>query len=232
MNIDPKSRRREDRRRLVLRLAAAGALGAGGLTGVISRALAKGDLPPGVHQLTGTATVNGRPAQVGTAVSPRDKVATGAGSTAILVMKDDAFLVRQNTALEFGESRGALSRVLLQTGQVLAVFGKKPVEIQAKNATVGIRGTGAYIEVEPAEIYLCLCYGEADVAAPGMATQRLKTTHHEQPLLLVESGGGVTARPGGFRNHTDDELTLLESLVGREPPFAGNPDAKPYFVPG
>jgi hypothetical protein len=208
------------RRNFLARLAAAGALGAGGWPGAISRALAKGDLPPGIQKLEGTATVNGRPAQVGTLVTARDQVATGAGSTAIVVIGDDAFLIRENTRLEFGESRGVLSRVLIQTGQVLSVFGKKPVQIKAANASIGIRGTGAYVEVDPSSVYFCLCYGEADVEGPGMATRRVKTSHHEEPLLITEAGGIMAAGSGPVRNHTDDELTLLESLVGRQPPFA------------
>lgn len=220
-----------DRRRFVARLAAAGALGAGGLTGFIGRALAKGDLPaiPGVNQLKGTATVNGRPAQVGTPVGPADRFATGPGSMAVVVIKEDAFLVRESTTLEFGDSGGALSRILIRTGKVLSVFARKPVTIQAASATIGIRGTGAYLEVDPAQVYFCLCYGEAGIDGPGMAaTKVVKTTHHEQPLVLSDSGGIMAAKPGPFMNHTDDELILLESLVGREPPFVGQYPAKRY----
>lgn len=212
-------------------LAAAGALGAGGISGFIGRALAKGDLPAiaGVNQLKGNATVNGRPAQLGTPVTARDRVSTGAGSMAVVVIKDDAFLFRENTALEFGESRGVLSRILVQSGQVLSVFGKKSLEIKAANATIGIRGTGAYIEVEPGKVYFCLCYGEADIDGPGMsAPTRIRTTHHEEPLVITDRGGAMKAAPGPFQNHSDDELTLLESLVGREPPFTGTYPLKKY----
>lgn len=212
------------RREALLKLAATGALGAGGISGFIGRALAKGDLPaiPGVNQLQGSATVNGVPARVGTVVAASDKVSTGPGSTAVLVIKDDAFLLRANTTLEFGESRGVLSRIVIQAGGVLTVFGKKPVEIKAANATVGIRGTGAYFEVEPGKVYFCLCYGEAQVDGPGMGEpRRIKTRHHEQPLVITDEGGVMKAVTGGVVNHTDAELTLLESLVGREPPFAG-----------
>ena len=52
-----------------------------------------------------------------------------------------------------------------------------------------------------------------------MAAQVVKTTHHESPLQLTESGGAMQSRPGGFKNHTDAELVMLEALVGREPPF-------------
>ena len=228
--VEPARKTRE-RRRFIARLAAAGALGTGGLSGFMSRALAKGDLPaiPGVNRLTGTATVNGRTATVGTPVTARDKLTTGPASTAVVVIKDDAFLVRENTTLEFAESGGLLSRILIRTGRVLSVFGKKPVVIKAANATIGIRGTGAYIEVDPDKVYFCLCYGEADIDGPGMAaTKHVKTTHHEQPLVLDERGGIMAALPGPFQNHSDDELILLESLVGREPPFAGTYPLKKY----
>jgi hypothetical protein len=212
-----------DRRRKLLRyLAASGALGAGGVSGWISRALASGDLPatPGVNRLEGTATVNGKPARVGTPVEMGDRVATGPGSQAVIVLKGDAFLLRSQTVIEVQGRDGVLSSLLIGTGKVLSVFAKKPVAVKAANATIGIRGTGAYIEVEPKSVYFCLCYGEADVAGPGMAGVRnVKTEHHEQPLMLRDDAGAMRVEPGPFLNHTDDELILLESLVGRQPPF-------------
>jgi hypothetical protein len=225
LNFDHDDRHSRDRRRFVARLAASGALGAGGLSGFIGRALAKGDLPaiPGINQLKGTATVNGRPAVVGTPVGPRDRISTGPGSQAVVVVKDDAFLVRENTTLEFAESGGVLSRILIESGRVLSVLGRKPLVIKAKTATIGIRGTGAYLEVDPDKVYFCLCYGEADLDGPGMATKRVKTTHHESPLVIREGGGIMAAVPGPVQNHTDDELTMLEALVGREPPFGTSP---------
>jgi hypothetical protein len=63
-----------------------------------------------------------------------------------------------------------------------------------------------------------------------MSAKLVKTTHHEQPLLLREDAGILRAEPGPFRNHSDAELILLESLVGREPPFKkdGQYPAKQY----
>jgi hypothetical protein len=37
--------------------------------------------------------------------------------------------------------------------------------------------------------------------------------------LLLSTGATMNASPGGFRNHKDDELIMLEVLCGREPPF-------------
>jgi hypothetical protein len=209
------------RREWLVRMAASGALGGAGLLGVAARALAAGDLngKQGVVRLEGTASVAGRPARVGTSVALGDRIATGPGSQAVIVLGQDAFLMRSSTVIETTVHDGLLANLLVSTGKVLSVFSKKPLSIKAANATIGIRGTGCYIEVDPASVYFCLCYGEATVDGPQMAGKLVKTTHHESPLLLTESGGAMRAEPGGFKNHTDAELILLESLVGREPPF-------------
>src|SRR5258706_11791688 len=153
-------------RRQWLRFAAS--LGVGGVSAYLAEALAAGDLPPGLHKVEGSATVNGKAAPSGTPVSLGDKVTTGAGSQAVVVLKGDAFLMRANTVIEVRGSNSLLSDMIVSTGKVLAVFSKKPVSIKAATATIGIRGTGAYIEVEPKEVYLCLCYGEAVVQGPNM----------------------------------------------------------------
>jgi hypothetical protein len=208
-------------RRRILMLAASGAFGAGGLSGYLSRALASGDLPKTsqVHRLEGTATVNGRPAKAGTPVKTGDRIATGASSRAVVVLGQDAFLLREKTIIEARGRGDTLSELLISGGKVLSVFSKKPVSIKASTATIGIRGTGAYLEVAEKSVYFCLCYGEAVLQGPGMADKVVKTTHHEQPMIIHADGPAMTADPAKFANHSDDELILLESLVGREPPF-------------
>jgi hypothetical protein len=208
------------RRRALLRLAAAG--GAAGASGWLASAFAKGDIPPGqgVVRLDGTGSVGGRVAAVGMPVALGERVATGPASQMVVVIGADAFLLRAESAIEPRGEHGALSGLRVATGKVLSVFAHKPVAIRALNASIGIRGTGCYIEVEAADVYFCLCYGEALVEGPGMENAKLvKTRHHEQPLILREDGGVMATAPGPFRNHTDAELILLESLVGREPPF-------------
>ena len=208
------------RRRMLRMMIASGALGAAGVSGLISRALAKGDLPPGINRLEGSAEVNGKPAAIGTPVRMGDRVATGPSSQAVIVVGSDAFLMRSQTIIEVKGRDGVLSEMLITTGKLLSVFSKKPVAIKAASASIGIRGTGCYIEVDPMSVYFCLCYGEAQVDGPGMASSKLvKTTHHEQPLLLRDEGGIMRVEPGPFQNHSDAELIMLEALVGREPPF-------------
>jgi hypothetical protein len=216
-------------RRDWIRMVAAGGAGAAALR--IADALAKGDIPPGINQLDGTATINGRAAHVGAPVSVGDRIATGRGSQAVIVIGADAFLVRAKSAMETKGGAGVLKELLIESGQVLSVFAKKPVAIKAANASIGIRGTGAYIEVNPDSVYFCLCYGEALVEGPGMDSAKLvKTTHHEEPLVLRDDGGIMRVEPGPFLNHSDAELVMLEALVGREPPFmkGGTYPAKQY----
>jgi hypothetical protein len=217
--MNPEQRRRREWMR---RVAASGAWGVAGVSGWIANALAKGDLGAvqGVNRLEGTASVGGKAARVGTPVPLGERVATGANSTAVVVVGDDAFLLRANTVIEARGSRGVLSDLLISSGRVLSVFSRKPVQIKAAHATIGIRGTGAYLEIDPGSVYFCLCYGEALVQGAGMEPKAVKTTHHEQPLLLQEASGAMRMEPGPFRNHSDAELVMLEALVGREPPFA------------
>lgn len=196
-----------------------GALGAAGVSTHLAEALAAGDLPPGLHRIEGTATVNARAAKAGSPVILGDRIATGPRSQAVVVLKGDAFLMRADTTIEVRGNQGVLSELLIAGGKVLSVFAKKPVAVRAATASIGIRGTGAYIEVEPKSVYFCLCYGEAVIDGPNMQSKVVKTTHHEQPLMLLDNGGIMRAEPGPFLNHTDAELEMLEALVGREPPF-------------
>jgi hypothetical protein len=174
----------------------------------------------GIHRLNGEVKVNGQPASVGTLVKPGDTVTTGTNSEAIYVIGQDAYLQRdKSTVTIVGDTVKTGMRVL--TGKLLSVFGKGPQRIETATATIGIRGTGCYIESASDRVYFCLCYGKADVASL-RATEKvetIETRHHDHPVYLY-ADGSQTNVPPGVDNHNDDELFLLESLVGRVPPFA------------
>ena len=138
----------------------------------------------------------------------------------------DAFLLRSDTSIEVRGKEGVLSELTVAAGKVLSVFAKKPTTIKAATASIGIRGTAGYLEMDGTSVYFCLCYGEADISAPGVAPMNVQTKHHERPLLMHTSGPTVRVEPGAFRDHKDAELVMLESLVGREPPFMKS-DAPP-----
>jgi len=216
------------RRQYLKWASAVGLLGPAGLSGVIQEALAKGDLPntSGVVSAEGVVSINGAAAKVGSPVRIGARVSTAAKSTAVIVVGKDAYLLRENTTIVLEASRtdaSVLAQVSILTGKLLSVLEKRgpqrPVHFRAAAATIGIRGTGFYLEIHESRTYFCLCYGEAVIEGPGMAPKEVKSTHHESPLWLEQGGGNMRAETGPFINHSDAELIMLEKLVGREPPF-------------
>jgi hypothetical protein len=219
------------RRRMLRTLAAAGAFGPAGLLGVVRDAMAMGRVPvaPGLHRVVGEVRVNGEPAAVGQPIRPGDTVATGARSEAVYVIGQDAFLQRDQSTIVFGaETAKTLFRVI--TGKILSVLGKRAVgrDVETATATIGIRGTGFYIEDEgqgaAAHTYFCLCYGEVELTPTAAPQERetYLTTHHDKPMVIYnDMAMPKMMAPASVMNHTDAELTLLESLVGRWPPFNG-----------
>jgi hypothetical protein len=177
--------------------------------------------PSGIHHLEGTVTVNGQPAREGMRINAGDQIVTGPNSQAIYVIGQDAYLQRSNSSVSIaGDILRSGLRVL--NGRLLSVFGKGNKRIETGTATIGIRGTGCYLEADSAKTYFCLCYGLADIARSGGEQPALtvKTTHHEQPLYLyADPDKGI--RPAPMINHQDAELIMLEKLVGRIPPFVG-----------
>ncbi|RJG00160.1 hypothetical protein D3871_15800 [Noviherbaspirillum saxi] len=176
----------------------------------------------GMRSVKGGVTIDGKPAIIGQQVGPGQRVVTAGDGEAVFVIGDDAFLQRENS--EFGMESGAGIVVLRYlTGKILSVFGTGAKQLITPTATIGIRGTGCYIEAEPDRTYFCLCYGGAVVqpnANPAMS-KILRTRHHEQPLIISSSAAQDAMLPAGVINHTDAELVMLEALVGRKPPFDG-----------
>jgi len=63
------------------------------------------------------------------------------------------------------------------------------------------------------------CYGNAEVSATiGGARESYSTRHHESPRYIYGDGRKRSIVPASVANHSDSELILLESLVGRSPP--------------
>jgi hypothetical protein len=170
----------QSRRRTLKALAAAGLLGPAGISGLIRDALAKGDVPirPGLNKVRGEVIVNRRLATEGQLIKPGDTIVTGRDSEAIYVIGQDAFMQRELTTVSFGaDALQNLMRVV--SGKILSVFGKGAKTIQVSTATIGIRGTGCYIEEEnhgaKARTYFCLCYGDVELV-PGPRRRKPRAT--------------------------------------------------------
>ena len=202
------------RRRALLALAAGI-----GLHPALRVALAQSTGKQGVRSMKGDVRVNGKPTVVGGLVRPGDTIEIGKDAVAAFVVGQDAFLMRSNSRAELTGSGGLVAAVQLVTGGLLSVFGGGEHRLTTATATVGIRGTGAYMEAEPWRTYFCLCYGSAEVAAKqGAARESYSTQHHDAPRYIYGDGRKQAIVPASVSNHTDAELILLESLVGRAPP--------------
>jgi hypothetical protein len=187
-------------------------------------ALAAGSVQKGVHRLRGDVRINGEPAKEGMDVKAGDVVTTGPASEVVFVTGRDAFLIRPNSRVEAQGTAGALvlAGLRIVTGAVLSVFSPgEPKTLRTATATIGIRGTAVYLEAEEARTYVCTCYGEAEIvsAMDPSARETVRTKHHEQPRYVMGTGAPQMLMSAPVVNHTDAELMMLESLVGRRPPF-------------
>jgi len=202
------------RRRALLALAAGM-----GMPAALRVALAQTSGQQGVRASKGEVKVNGKPVTLGGLIRPGDTIEIGKDAVAAFVVGQDAFLMRNDSRAELIGSGAAVSAVQLVTGALLAVFGGGEHRLTTATASIGIRGTGAYTEAEPTRTYFCLCYGTAEVTATqGGARETYSTRHHESPRYIYGDGRKNAIVPASVSNHTDAELILLESLVGRTPP--------------
>jgi len=189
------------------------ALGGVGLHSALRSALAQVQAQ-GVRAARGEVSINGRPAAPGTPVRAGDTIEVGKNALATFVVGQGAFLMRSDSRAEF-----SVAAIRLVTGALLSVFGRGEHRLTTSTATIGVRGTGAYMEAEPWRTYFCLCYGAAEVAPEGSPLREsYSTTHHDSPRYIYGDGRRQAITSANVSNHTDAELILLESLAGRTPP--------------
>ncbi len=219
----------EYRRAFLLKALAAGVLCATASTQAVASFW--GDKPKPIqtgrsfHKIKGSIYVNGDKATINTQVRPGDNVRAGKDSTAMLVVGSDAFLIRANSELQLDEAKPnsrVASGFSLITGALLTVFGKTGHTVKTKHSTIGIRGTGVYLETDAESTYICTCYGTIDISSNNKPDEKetIVSSYHENPRTIYGAPQkGKYIKPASFKNHDDLELAILEALVGREVPF-------------
>lgn len=246
----------DPRREFLVRALTAGVFALGGtlLPHATTFALAKRAplLPPdrSIYRLHGSAAVNGIPASEETLIHPGDRIETAPSSELVFVVGKDAFILRERGIIELiaampdtasaatgstaGGNRGngaVISALRVLTGQIVSVFGQRQpdedLSLRTPIATVGVRGTGIYLESHDDHSYVCTCYGMTRLSAvddPASA-EDITSDYHDAPrFILPEGPTGQRIEPAPVINHTDMELILIEELVGRIPPFVGTGD--------
>jgi hypothetical protein len=191
------------------------------------RAMSRKPITPGVQEFTGDFRLNGVPARRGQIVNPGDIATTRPGASAIIVIGQHAFMLRESTTIEFFpvyfEDDGKISGIInVAAGAMLSVFGETgKTTIATPVALIGIRGTGCYVESRPERTYACVCYGRAELssAPTGRLLETVTTTRHDQPRFIYPPGAPTPITTAPVIDHGDAELRLLEALVYRTPPF-------------
>ena len=200
-------------------------LGGAAMPLLLRDALAARKHPSGMLTIKGEVLINGSAAATGALVKPGDSVATARAGAAVFVVGGDAFLLRENSELLTAGGRVLIASLRLVTGKLLSVFGPGPRRITTPTATIGIRGTGIYIEAGTDRSYVCTCYGVVDLQASNMpeARETVRTIHHDAPRYIYAHGEMPIKmiEPAPVINHSDAELIMLEALLGRKPSFVG-----------
>ena len=215
-----------------------------GLIGPLVKVMAEVpvELPPGqsIYDFDGDVTVDKKSVtdknMKKTIVRADSTVVTGASSWIIFAVGKDAHNLRQNSTLTLEGSGMFETAMRLFTGSVLSVFASRDdnanYKVHTSTATVGIRGTGLYAEseVDKQRSYVCTCYGDVNIASisdPSI-NQDVKTTHHDDPkYIYADDSYGDIIQPAPFKNHTDAELQLIETIVGRNTPYSSVKEAYP-----
>lgn len=231
----------DPRRQWLIRALALGAWG-GAASSVWAQSFLgsrPGPLPAGqsIYRLSGEVLVNDKPAVQSTAIRPGDTVQTGRNSELIFAVGTQAMIVRAESRLTLEAQAGSGDNAVggfitaglrLLTGKLLSVSRNSPMKVTTATATIGIRGTGFYVESDPERSYFCTCYGATEVQATDdpQSKESVTARHHDRPLYIVKDGGtGKNIRNAPFLNHTDQELALIEAIVGRTTPFVFTKDA-------
>ena len=222
----------DPRRRLLIQALAAGLFATGLPAGRTLAAEVSGagssKLPAGrsIYRISGKVLVNGIAALPETRIFAGDTVETSKDSEIVFVVGGNAMILRGESRLELQTNAQKDSMLIdglrMLTGKLLSVSRNRPMQLETSTAAMGIRGTGFYVESDPQQTYFCTCYGSVEVTAKGDQESKeiVNSKQHDKPLYIVAGAKpGQNIRGAPFINHTDQELALIESLVGRTPPF-------------
>lgn len=191
-------------------------------TGLIFPGLAQG--ADNIREMWGTVFVNRRLANPATSIKAGDLVTVAHGGKLSFVIDSDAYLLRGGSSMYIEKDQNfAVNGLRLSTGGLLAVFGSGEKTIRTGAATIGIRGTGIYLDTKPEKTYFCTCYGETELSVNNDRRIMAAEHHHSAWIYTPQTGKTVIQDMGMFMGnyeyHTDDVLRAQEALVGRTVPF-------------
>jgi len=180
-----------------------------------------------VRELVGSVTLNDFPLVRNSALQAGQTIRTGADGRVWFSIGSYAYFLRPNSTMRLDASKPSepfIDFVRLVTGAFGATFARgQRRTLIAPTATIGIRGTGVYLEASPDVAYFCTCFGSTEIlTAPSgsmMENVAVSTENHQARRIHREAMSGTRIVRAGFEGHTNEEMARLESLVGRPNPF-------------
>ena len=182
-----------------------------------------------IHELSGEVFLNGRPLARNAGIQGGQTVTTGANGSVWFSIAGDSYFLRPGSELHLRQSDWRdrfIGTLRLVTGALGATFrpGMRR-SVVAETVTIGIRGTGVYVETNPAETYACTCFGATEKLSNATGTMmeslRVETRNHLARRILRDPGAsGMRIIEAPFERHTNEEISRLERLVGRPNPFS------------
>src|SRR3954469_16461001 len=172
-----------------------------------------------IRDLSGEVTLNGFAAARQSALQAGQTIATGADGHVRFTVGNDAFFLRPNSRIRLDASRPAepfIDLLRLLTGALGATFERGMRRtLVTPTSTIGIRGTGVYLEAAPQWTYACTCFGTTEVSSSMNEAFEVAAQNHAARLIRP----GVPIACAGMERHTNEEIAALEALVGRPNTF-------------
>ena len=175
-----------------------------------------------IHEIEGDVFINQAKINSASIIQNGDEIVVSQQGKLVFSLGEDAFLVRGGTTLQvYSEHNNLLvSALRLVTGAMLGVFAKRKstTRIYTNTATIGVRGTAMYAAVTKDKLYTCTCYGHTDLIV-GLEREDVISKHHNAHVVTTNGSGNAQMKAFEVIDHNDDELRMLEALVGRKPSF-------------
>ena len=180
-----------------------------------------------ILELSGDVFINKNLATPSSIIRSGDQVTTAFNGRIVFSMAQDVYLLQAGSSLELVSQDGAIiSGLRLLTGGLLSVFGTRgdkrnssQTKIYTRTATIGIRGTGVYLNSQPDKLYFCTCYGKTELDLGHNHLEQIEAKHHNAVDVTGTTANSMKMLATEVKNHTDDELRLLEKYAGRIPLF-------------
>lgn len=159
-----------------------------------------------VAAVSGSFTVNGKAAAVGTAVSEGDTLETAKNASADVVMQSGVRfrLYGESKVVIPADSRSHPLR--LAWGRLLSIVKPgRPFAVAGRTGVAGVRGTTFYVEsAKDRRTYVCICKGKLHLTGEGKDHGDVAAEHHAGYSL---DGSSRSDEP--MLGHTDQEITEL-----------------------